>query len=143
MAEFNNANEIVLTEYDRRPKVLTILCFLSMLWSGAVILVSLVGLFFSGFIAETINYLANGTVIMVKVFFYAFSITSLVFAILTFWGALLMYRLKKRGFLLYIIPSIITTISCLFLSMSFFNIFYLLLSITFIILYSLNRQYLK
>jgi hypothetical protein len=143
MTEFNNANDIVLTEYNRRPKVLTVLCFFSMVWSGAVILVSLVGLFFSGFIAETINYLANGTVVLVKVFFYVFSITSLIFSILTFWGALLMYRLKKSGYWLYIIPSIITTISCLFLSMSFFNIFYLLLSIAFIILYSLNRQYLK
>ena len=143
MTEFHNADEIELIEYDKRTKFLTILCILTFIWSGAVMMVSLVGLFFSGFIAESINYLANGTAVMVKVFFYTFCIVSLIFSVLTFWGSWLMYRLKKSGYWLYVIPSIITTISCLFLSMSFFNIFYLLLSISFIVMYSFNRIHLK
>lgn len=143
MTELNSANDIELIGYNKRPKLLNFLCLLTMLWSGAILIISLIGLFFSGFIAESINYMTNGTAVMAKVFFYGFSIASLVFSVLTFWGALLMYKLKKSGYWLYVIPSAFTTLCCFFLSMSFFNIFYILLSISFIIMYSLNKHHLQ
>ena len=133
-------------EASKRPALLSVLCILTFIWSGLMTLLSLIGIFASGWIMDlaggSFGSLGSaGGAILIVVF-----VIMLIFWGLSFWGALLMFKLRKGGFIMYVIPNglmLIFQLIGIFSAFSFFNLLYLLVSIAFIVLYGMNLKFMK
>lgn len=131
-------NEVV------KPVLLRVLCTLSIVSSGLSALFFLICMLFSGNVLHFFNEYALGDS---SVPFNIFIISAFTFFILfaiSLLGVFFMFRQKKKGFSLYLIPNsilMVLNIVIIYVTFSPLWITYLIASIAFIILYaSLVKQ---
>ncbi len=134
------------TQSGKRPALLTVLCVLTFLCSGFATLLSLVGIFASGWILDMLAPIIPGMVNYSSAFLIVFFFILVVIWGLSLWGAILMFNRRKGGFVLYLIPNGLLLVLQAILTISAFNVFFLLfvlISILFIILYATQVKFMK
>ena len=125
----------------RRPLILTVLCILTFIGSGMNFISSLrIGLFYDLFIkvsSEIAKTFEIPGMEMISQASPAFFIVSAVLYLVALAGAFEMWNLRRRGFHIYTVAQILSVIAPMyFLHLSGPSIFDLILSGTFVILYS-------
>jgi hypothetical protein len=144
MAE--NPTPISATRKTGRPVLLSILCSLTFLCSGSATLLSLTGIFASGWVLRQVESMIPGVVDYSGTFFIILFLAMFIVWALSLWGAILMFGLRKGGFILYLIPNGLLLVLQVILTISAFNIYFLLsdlLSILFIVLYATQVKHMK
>jgi tryptophan-rich sensory protein len=130
----------------KRPALLTVACILTIIWSGLWALLSLIGIFASGWLAGMLeSYMSGLGALGGAAFLIVFIILFVLFG-LSLWGAIKMLGLKKGGFIMYVIPNglmLLFQIIGIFSAFSFGSFLYLLVSIGFIVLYAMNLKNMK
>ncbi len=129
-----------------RPVVLTLLCILSFISNGLLVMVGLAGIFSSGYISELMEKYSGGYESFGYELLLVLSFTILLIFGLKLWGAILMFLGRKGGYILYLIPAgllMIFNIVLIFATYNFFAIGYLLISIVFIVLYGIFLKHLN
>jgi hypothetical protein len=130
----------------KRPTLLTILCVLSFIANGFMVIVGLTGIFLSGYIAGLLEQYAPGYKSFGHELLLTFSFAILLVFALKLWGVILMFFGRKSGYVLYLIPTgllMILNIVLLFATYSPIITVYLLLSIVFIVLYGIFLKHMK
>ena len=134
------------TQKPSRPVLLRVLCILTFIGSGFGMILSVVGMFSSEWLLEQAEPLAPGILDYSKtVIVVLFLILAIIWA-LSLWGAILMFGLRKGGFVLYLIPNGLLLLLQIILTISSFDVFFLLydlLCILFIVLYATQVRYMK
>ncbi|MDP4281858.1 MAG: hypothetical protein Q8867_06865 [Bacteroidota bacterium] len=131
-----------------RPVLLTILCVLTLIGSGFNFVSSLIiASFYPTFIvlaesvAKSMNLPGMDVLLSTRPSFYL--VTSL-FYLMSATGAIQMWKLKKNGFHIYTIAQILLIIAPMyFMRLPIPNVADLLISGTFIFMYSLNLKYMS
>lgn len=126
--------------------MLTLLCILTFLFSGGAAILSLMGIFASGWLLEMLETFVPGIFNYSNAFLIVFFLILVVIFGLSLWGAILMFAMRKGGFVLYLIPNGLLLIGQVILTLSSFNVFFLLfllISVLFIILYATQVRYMK
>jgi len=132
----------------QRTRLLTILCILTFIGSGMNLISSfMIAAFYDAFVAvaetfsEKFNLPGMEMIIESRPVFF---LTNGLFYVASLAGALLMWNLRKAGFHVYTIAQILLVIAPMyFLKMQGPSMPDLLLSGTFIILYSMNLKTMK
>jgi hypothetical protein len=135
-----------VAQETKRPGLLTVACVLTMIWSGLMTLLCLIGVFASGWIAGMLESYMQGFGALGGAAFLIIFIIGLVMWGLSLWGAIKMMGLKKSGFIMYIIPNglmLLFQIIGIFSAFTFGSFLYLLVSIGFIIIYAMNLKIMK
>ncbi len=117
---------------NQRPTFLTVLCILTFIGSGLLLLFSILGLFAAGALegmAKSMPGFTSGGGILK-------SIILVVLAAGSLYGAIMMWQLKKMGFYLYALANIILVI----ISFGWVN---LIITAAFIIMYFVNLKYME
>ena len=130
----------VTLEKKERPGLLTALCILTFIFSGAMALLSLIGIFASGWIMGMIGGSVGG--LIGQYFAIAMAISFILWG-LSLFGAIKMFQMKKIGYVLYMIPNCLMLLFQLIGLVAAFTVgslIFLLVSILFIILYSKNLK---
>jgi hypothetical protein len=130
----------------RRPALLTILCIFSFFFSGAMTLFSLAGIVFSGVLTSLIRESVPGLEDLSAVYFIVSFLVLLILFGLSLWGAILMFGLRKGGFVLYVIPNGIKLVALVIYMLGAFNYYILALVITstlMIVLYAGLVKFMK
>jgi hypothetical protein len=130
----------------QRPFGLTLLCILTFICSGGATLLSLTGIFTSGMILERAETMIPGVADYSGAFVIVLFLVMFIIWALSLWGAILMFGMRRNGFILYLIPNGLLLILQVILTISAFNIYFLLfalISILFIILYATQLRYMK
>lgn len=144
------------TQPEKRPDFLSILCVLSFIWSGLVLLVLLFCLLFGGLLFELMEKMLSGANGMPAIdetqeaaiqsvlklgrgAFSAIIAFSMIMQLTSALGVFKMWRMQKWGFYIY------AGINGLGLIFNFISgsFFMALMSLTFIIMYALNFKHLK
>lgn len=123
-----------------RPGLLTALCILTFIFSGAMTLLSLIGIFASGWIMSMIGGSIGG---MIGQYFAIAMAISFILWGLSLFGAIKMFQLKKAGYVLYMIPNCLMLLFQIIGLLSAFTVgslIFFLVSVLFIILYSKNLK---
>jgi hypothetical protein len=132
---------------NQRPTAVTVLCILTFIWSGLMALVSLIGIFASGWFASLLGDYGGGALgdmaggILIVIFLISFILWGL-----SLFGAIKMFGMKKSGYILYMIPNclmLIGQIIGIFSAFTFGSFLYLLVSILFIVMYGMNLKLMK
>lgn len=136
----------VLETRSKRPAMLTLLCILSFIGNGFMVLLGLGGILTSGYIANVLEEYSKGfdTISHEILLLASFSVL-LVFG-LKLWGVIMMYFGRKAGYILYLIPTGLLMILNIVLLFAAFNpiiIGFLLMSIIFVVLYSVFLKAIK
>ncbi|MEA3317214.1 MAG: hypothetical protein U9R54_04595 [Bacteroidota bacterium] len=122
----------VQVEKKERPAFLSVLCILTYIGSGLAILFSLLGMLGIGALAG----MAAKFGAPVEGGFAINSLLVLVFAVASIYGAIMMWKLKKIGFYIYVAAQV--------LIVAFgWSIFALVFALLFIGLYGLNFKHLE
>jgi hypothetical protein len=101
--------ETVEKPVRKRPFILTALCLVSFVFFGLISLLLLVSLLYSGSFRNLINtYVTGDPVSFIGVFFVLLLMFLLTAAAFT--GTLLMWRMKRKGYYIFVIP--VLTICC-------------------------------
>ena len=125
------------SEPKKRPVLLSVLCILTFIGSGLGILfwlLAIIGLgSLLGFLGKIPGFGVGGgeSTILAPIIF-------LILAILLLLSAIMMWRLKKNGYYLYILVKILGIILPILLIGSIFSIGSLIIPVIFIVLYGLN-----
>jgi hypothetical protein len=83
-----------------RPFLLTLLCLFSFVFSGLITLLFLLALLWSGTIADMVfRYAPENSASGITVFFYTFA--GFVLHALSLTGIILIWKMKRRGYLLF------------------------------------------
>lgn len=128
---------------SNRPGTLYKLCLISLFFSGSMTLFSFGGLFFSGWLSDYIQTFSEGFYGFGKSYFILFFLGMFILFGGSFTGALLMFRMKRSGFWIYLMANVVMLFLSFFVVMTFFNAVYILGSILFIILYAWQLKHLK
>ncbi len=117
---------------NQRPGFLTVLCILTFIGSGLGVLFNLLGIFgigaLSGFLAKYGGTSLDAGILK--------PVLMLVFSAASLYGAILMWKLKKVGFYLYVAAQV--------LIVAFgWSIMALVFALLFVILYGLNLKHLQ
>jgi len=120
-------------EVKKRPAFLTVLCILTFIGSGLVLLggllVILAGAALSEFFASIPGMTqATGNIMPL--------IISVVFSAVSLFGAIMMWQLKKLGFYIYVAAQVIMVAFS-------FSVMGLIFTLLFIVLYFLNFKHMK
>jgi len=126
-----------------KPSLLGKLCIVSILFSGSMTLFSFGGLFMSGFIANYINLYMKGFYNLSGTVFFLFFLGTFLLFGSSLIGAILMLRLRRLGFWMYLISNSAMIILSCFVVMNVVNIIFIIGSVTFIVLFWLQRKHLK
>jgi hypothetical protein len=132
--------EQIEIQAKKRPLFLTIICIISFVGVGYTVLKSLweINRIFTGFMDSSILFSMYGFMLL----------SNIVFALLCLIGVLLMWKLKKAGYIIYLIGEVIPLILPLILMHNSFYglqnlILGFLISSAFIVMYSLNFKHLS
>jgi hypothetical protein len=148
---------------SERPTFLTVLCILSFIGNGLGLFQGAMGLLMVGIWSQMFNALnRNGAKmgqaqVEVQNVFNSitwFSLMFIVASVLCLVGAILMWKLKKSGFILYVLGQCLPVLGTLFLFGFMFSgpavgfgvmvsIFSAIFPIAFVIMYGLNLKHLK
>jgi hypothetical protein len=134
------------SENKKRPLLLTALCMFSFISSGAMALVSLLGIFVTGFFKDSIKSTFPVLDSMNNAFIVVMLLVVFILFALSLWGVLLMFRMRKKGFVLYVIPNGLKLLFLIIFYLSVFNNYALvfsLVSILMIVLYSTQIRHMK
>ncbi len=127
------------SEAKKRPGLLTVLCILTFIGSGLSILIwlfAIIGLgSVLGFLGNIPGFSSGGGGSSIIV-----SIVLLLLAIVLLLSAIMMWKLKKMGYYLYILVKILGIILPIVLLGSMFKIAGLIIPVIFIVLYGLNYK---
>ena len=132
--------------FAKRPALLTLLCILSFIANGLMVIIGLGGIFSSGYIANLMEQYSPGYESFGRELMLITSFSILLIFGLKLWGVILMFLGRKGGYILYLIPVgllMIVNIVLLFATYSPIAIGYLLISIVFIVLYGNFLKYMK
>jgi hypothetical protein len=135
-----------ISENRKRPLLLTALCIFTFLTSGTMALISLFGIFITSFLMENIKNMVPALEGMGSAFFIVMFLVIFILFALSVWGAILMFNLRKGGFVLYVIPNGLKLVFLIIFFLSTFDLyilFFLLVSIVLIILYSTQVRHMK
>ena len=146
-----------LKNKEGRPTFLTVLCILSFIGNGLGLLQGAMGLLMVGLWSQMFKALNRNGANMRQAQLgveNGFSLMFIVASILCLVGAILMWKLKKSGFILYFLGQCLPVLGTLFLFGSMFSgpavgsgvmisIFSAIFPIAFVIMYGLNLKYLK
>ena len=120
-------------EVKKRPAFLTVLCILTFIGSGLSLLMYVLLVAAAGFIASYMESLGMGGMIGEESWKV---IVVLIAAAASLYGAIMMWKLKKLGFYIYIAAQIIA------LALGF-SVMGLIFTALFIILYFLNFKHME
>jgi hypothetical protein len=139
-----NTAGILTTEKQqvKRPRILTVLCILSLSWSGGWVAFSLTGIFICKWLAQFTGRSFPALNNLSIKYFYVLLILNLILFGSSATGCILMLRLKKAGYWFYTIPSVLMILVSLFIVLNPVNLLYMLVSIVFLILYSVQFRHL-
>ncbi len=110
MSEFNDTidnGEIAVTE--ERPQFLTVLCVLSWIMGGLSVIGGLALLFMRSFMDEVLDQMSAEEAEQMTVFMENYNLitySTLVLYILSIFAVIMMYRLSKVGFYIYVVTHI-------------------------------------
>lgn len=119
------------------------ICLISVFFSGSMTLFSFGGLFISGWMANYINFYIKGFYNVGGSVFFMFFIGTLALFGSSLTGAILMLRSKRVGYWIYVVANGIMIILSFFVVMNFINILFILGSIIFIVLYTIQKKHLN
>lgn len=156
METTNFSEQPQVSEPAKRPEFLGVLCILSFIWSGFVLLCLLFCLLFSSVLFELMENMlagANGMptldegqqqavqsiMNLGKGAFAAIIAISMIAYMTSLLGVFKMWRMQKWGFYIYVVVNGIGVIFNL-LSGSFFM---MMISVAFIIMYAVNLKHMK
>ncbi|MCX6245675.1 MAG: hypothetical protein NTU98_13355 [Bacteroidetes bacterium] len=101
--------------FPPRPFLLTLLCLFSYIFFGLISLIFLAALFYSGSITwMVLRYTPENPMTRTGIFFYIFG--GFLFHALSFTGTLLIWKLKKKGYFLFGVSTLIIAVYQLFSS---------------------------
>ena len=127
------------SESEKRPVLLTVLCILTFIGSGLGILVwlfAIIGLgSILGFLGNIPGFSTGGGESTIIV-----PIVLLLLAIVLLLSAIMMWKLKKMGYYLYVLVKVLGIILPIILMGSIFKITGLIIPVIFIVLYGLNLK---
>lgn len=129
----------------KRPVFLTVLCICTFIWSGAMSLFFLAGMLISGKVAEMISENLGGVAAVISGYIILFMGGFFILWFLSLFGAIKMFRMKKSGYIFYIIPnSIMLVMQALIIHylpmVHWFIYLYTVTSVLFILLYAFNLR---
>lgn len=130
----------------KRPVLLTLLCILSFIGNGFMVILGIAGIFTSGYIARLMEEYSKGYENLGREMLLIFSFSILLVFGLKLWGVILMFFRRKGGYILYLIPTgllMILNIVMLFATYEPFVAGYLVVSIVFIVLYGIFLKSMK
>jgi hypothetical protein len=130
----------------KRPVLLTLLCILSFIGNGFMVILGMAGIFTSGYIARLMEEYSKGYENLGREMLLIFSFSVLLVFGLKLWGVILMFFRRKGGYILYLIPTgllMILNIVTLFATYHPIVAGYLVVSIVFIVLYGVFLKYMK
>lgn len=150
------SQEPIVSESVKRPDFLSILCVLSFIWSGFVLLCLLFCLFFSGLLFNLMEKMLMGAdgmptldvaqqqaiqsiINLGKGSFAAIIAISMIGYMTSLLGVFKMWRMQKWGFYIYTIVNGIGIVFNL-LSGAYFM---LMISVAFIVMYAMNLKHMK
>jgi hypothetical protein len=158
--KMEQTNNMTAATTATRPQFLTVLCILSYIGSGLWALLSLIGIFASGAIigllagdamssvdtsgmtpeqAEQFQAVATGGIMgMLSSYAIVIFVVSLIFASLSLFGVIRMWKMKKSGFWLYSIPNGLIAV----LGLIGGSIFGPIIGVAFIVMYALNLKHM-
>ena len=122
-------NEVQAVQENKRPVFLTVLCILTFVGSGLALLFALIGLVAAGAI-ESFAASIPGMPDLGDVGIFTQIIRILLYAGSLF-GAIMMLKLKKLGFYLYVVANVVLLVMS-------FGIMGLVITAGFIVMYGLN-----
>ncbi|MCK4631230.1 MAG: hypothetical protein KAT40_07290 [Bacteroidales bacterium] len=128
-------------QQEGRPTFLTVLCILTFIGSGLSALFLLIGLVAAGAISETLSSIPGMEDI--GGFGTGYFLVTLVLALASLYGAIMMWKLKKIGFYLYSGANVIVIFVPMVIAAGKFSVFGLVITALFIFLYALNLKHLK
>lgn len=151
-----HTNEQPIIEQPKRPQFLTVLCVLSFIWSGFILLFLFLGLIFSRFIFKFIDKILSGEIAVptmdskqeqaLQAFlelgpgkFAAIIAGAIIMYMTSLLGVFKMWRQQKWGFYIY------ATINVLGVGYDVFSgsYFTAIISMAFIMMYFSNLKYMK
>jgi len=149
---------------EERPMFLTVLCILSFIGNGLGIMQGVIGLLmasiwgqmFKAIKRNGVNNIGKAQVEINQILnsITWFSLMFIIAAVLCLFGTILMWKLKKSGFILYVLGQCLPVLGTFFLFEFMFNgpavgfgilisIFSAIFPICFVIMYGLNLKHLK
>ncbi len=153
IVDYNNDSEIIPAE---RPAFLSVLCVLSFIWSGLIIIGSLIGALMAGTIVELLSNLLNdpamsdkwtdqqvevmeqflnlGSGIVTAIF-----IAMIVFTSVSLLGVIKMWKQRKSGFIIYAVTNGLGLI----FSLVRFDPLGIVITIGFIAMYWVNYKHMR
>jgi hypothetical protein len=115
MEEMPPENGNMKEQLPVRPFVLTLLCLFTFIFFGLISLVFLLALFFSGTISRMIfRYAPEDSLSHASVIFYA--VGGFLLHALSFTGVVLIWKLKRKGYILFGISTLLIALYQLFFS---------------------------
>ncbi|HOV11528.1 MAG TPA: hypothetical protein PLT47_05420 [Bacteroidales bacterium] len=128
---------------SKKQGTLRNLCLISLFFSGSMTLFSFGGFFFSGWLSDYIQTFWQGFYGFGKSYLLLFFLGMFILFGSSFTGTLLMFRMKRPGYWIYLAANVIMLFLSFFVVMTFFNAIFILGSTVFIVLYSIQYKYLK
>jgi len=119
------------------------LCLVSIFFSGSMTLFSFGGLFISGWMANYINYYIKGFYNVGGTIFFLFFLGTFILFGSSLTGAIFMLRSRKIGYWMYVIANGIMIFLSFFVVMNFINIIFIIVSVFFIIMFSIHKKQLS
>jgi len=130
------------TEAKQRPVFLTVLCILTFIGSGLIILGYILGFFALNFIDSLPSNLMINDRNISEIEFSEI-ILYLIMGFSSLAGAILMWKLKKIGFWLYTVANILLIIIPCFYNYGSMEILMPIVTIVFISMYGVNLKYMS
>ncbi|MCH7658576.1 MAG: hypothetical protein IIB05_09705 [Bacteroidetes bacterium] len=128
-------------QQEGRPTFLTVLCILTFIGSGLSALSMLAVILLAGALSEMLSNIPGmgdiggmGT---------GYFLITLLFAFVSLYGAIMMWKLKKMGFYLYSGANVLALFVPMVLAAGKFPVFGLIITALFIFLYALNLKHLE
>lgn len=140
-------NEISTT--INRPQFLTVLCILSWIMGGLVIVISLIMVLIKNKFADLITEMNSEQRKQMQLFYENydfFTYSNIIYYLLSIFAVILMYRLNKTGFYLYIVTHILINFSQYIFTPFVIDgsfIFSMIILLGFFGMYGANLKYMK
>jgi hypothetical protein len=130
----------------KRPALLSLLCILSFISNGLMVIVGLAGIFSSGYISGLMEEYSKGYETLGREMLLTISFSVLLVFGLKLWGVILMFFGRKSGYIMYLVPTgllMILNIVLLFGAYSSIAMVYFLISLIFIVGYGIFLKHMK
>ena len=134
---------VQIVSSKKRPVFLSRLCLITFFFSGSMTLFSFGGLFLSGWMANYINFFVKGFYNVGSNILIVFFLSVFVLFGSSLVGALLMFRLKRSGYWIYLSANAIMILLSFFVVLNFINILFIVVSVVFILLYRIPYKHMK